>query len=109
MSINIKDLTLGQIEELQKLCTSSEKLAIDGTSSLGKHICVLQRGWVFMGDLYKNGSEYILKNASNVRIWGTSKGLGELAEKGPLSGTKLDPVPTTKFHELTVVVLIKCK
>lgn len=85
-----------------------EKTKDNAQSSLGKNICVLQRGWVLVGDLFKNGSEYTLENASVVRIWGTSKGLGELAEDGPLSSTKLDPCPATTFHELTVVLFMKC-
>lgn len=104
--MNIKDLTLGQVEELQKLFSS--KVSALESLDYGKQICILQRGWVFVGDLTKSGPDFVLKNGSVIRAWGTSKGLGELAENGPLSSTKLDPVPETKFHELTVVALIKC-
>ncbi len=71
-------------------------------------IVILQRGWVMVGRFSQNGSECTLENASVVRIWGTTKGLGELAINGPLSGTKLDPCPTVKFHELTVIATINC-
>lgn len=71
-------------------------------------IAILQRGWVFVGKLTKDGNECILTNAQNIRRWGTSNGLGELAEKGPLKETKLDKVGTVKFHELTTVALIEC-
>lgn len=71
-------------------------------------IAILQRGWVFVGRLTKEGSEMVLTDASNIRRWGTKDGLGELAAKGPLSETKLDKVGTVKFHELTTVALIKC-
>jgi hypothetical protein len=45
-----------------------------------------------------------LHNASVVRSWGTSKGLGELAESGPLTNTKLDKCNgLVEFDYLTVV------
>lgn len=50
----------------------------------GKHIAILQRGWIYVGDLEKDGPYFTLKNASCVRRWGTDKGIGELAENGPL-------------------------
>jgi hypothetical protein len=71
-------------------------------------IAILQRGWVFVGELSKEGSECTLSNAYNIRRWGTSEGLGELAAKGPLEETKLDKVGTVSFHELTTVALIDC-
>lgn len=71
-------------------------------------IVILQRGWIFVGSLTKNGSECTLTNASNIRRWGTTKGLGELAEGGPLSNTQLDKVGTVTFHELTTVAMIEC-
>lgn len=70
-------------------------------------IVILQRGWVMVGRLEKNGSECKLHQASVIRTWGTSKGLGELAMKGPLSGTKLDPCGgVVEFDYLTVVAAI---
>lgn len=68
-----------------------------------KQIVILQRGWVFIGDLSKDGEEFTLSNAKNIRSWGTTKGLGEIAENGPTSATKLDPAGTVRFHQLTVV------
>ena len=82
---------------------------IQGTEKMGKYIVVLQRGWVFVGDLERRGSEFRLTNASNVRKWGTKQGLGELAKKGPLSETQLDPCnDVVEWHELTTVFRLKC-
>lgn len=75
---------------------------------LGMNIIVLQKGWVVVGCLKKEGVEYSLSDGAVIRIWGTKKGLGELAENGPTSDTKLDPIPESKFHELTYVIRIKC-
>ena len=58
-----------------------------------KQISVLNYGWVLVGDRKydEKADEYILTNASVIRVWGTSKGLGELAKNGPSSSTRLDP------------------
>lgn len=77
-------------------------------SDMGKQIVILQRGWVVVGDLYKEGQDYTLENASVIRSWGTTKGLGEIAENGPNDKTILDPSPKMRFHELTVVAMMEC-
>ncbi len=69
-----------------------------------KRIVVLQRGWVAVGDLNRDASPQLkLENASIIRRWGTTGGLGELALKGPQKETKLDAAGTLEFHELAVV------
>ncbi len=71
-------------------------------------IVILQRGWVFVGRFHQEGNNCKLTDASNVRTWGTTKGLGELAEDGPQSNTKLDKVNDVQFHVLTAVATIDC-
>lgn len=71
-------------------------------------IVILQRGWVFVGKFSKKGSTCKLENAYNIRAWGTTKGLGELAESGPTSTTKLDKVNDVQFHEMTSIAMIDC-
>ena len=72
-------------------------------------IVVLQRGWVMVGRFEKNGSECKLHGASVIRNWGTTKGLGELAESGPTGSTKIDPTNgLVEFDYLTVVATIAC-
>lgn len=71
-------------------------------------IVILQRGWVFVGKFSQKGSRCTLTDAKNIRTWGTTKGLGELAEGGPTSSTKLDPVNDVSFHELTVIAVLDC-
>ena len=75
----------------------------------GKQIVILQRGWIFVGDMTRQGNECVLENAATIRSWGTTKGLGELAENGPQPNTKLDKCPTVRFHYLTMVGQIECK
>ena len=72
-------------------------------------IVILQRGWVMVGRFERNGSDCKLHNASVIRSWGTTKGLGEIAKDGPTSSTKLDPCNgLVEFDYLTVVASISC-
>lgn len=67
-------------------------------------IVILQRGWIMIGRLERNGSDCKLHNASTIRSWGTTKGLGELAQNGPTSKTVLDKCHgVVEFDYLTVV------
>lgn len=73
-------------------------------------IMILQRGWVMVGCLERNGSECKLHNAAVIRNWGTKKGLGELASEGPKTNTILDPCGgVVEFDYLTVVASISCE
>ena len=74
------------------------------TKPTKKQILVLQRGWVIVGDVSQESSMVSVSNCSVVRVWGTSNGLGELAENGPLSETVLDPCPPVQAHELSIVL-----
>ena len=71
-------------------------------------IAILQRGWVFVGRFYQEGVQCCLDEAACIRNWGTTKGLGEIAEGGPTSETKLEPTPKVRFHEGGIVCLIDC-
>ncbi len=70
-------------------------------------IAILQRGWVAIGrySVDKAGDCH-LDNAKIIRIWGTTKGLGEIAEDGPTASTKLDDCPAITFHPMTAVYLM---
>ena len=71
-------------------------------------ICVLQRGWAFVGYFERNGNDCKLTKASCIRRWGTTKGLGELVG-GPTKDTVLDFAGTVQFDYLTCVLTLDCK
>jgi hypothetical protein len=71
-------------------------------------ICVLERGWVMIGQLEKDGDEYLLINGSVIRRWGTTQGLGELASKGPLPETKLEKISLVRFNKSQLIFTISC-
>jgi hypothetical protein len=72
-------------------------------------IVVIDRGFVLHGVVTKIDSYVVIDHCSCIRAWGTTRGLGQLAETGPTSTTKLDPQPRTRVHELQVVQIIECK
>lgn len=72
-------------------------------------IAILDRGWVFIGramDYSQDPNTLRLTNASCIRYWGTTKGIGELALEGPKSGTKLDPAGFITVPMSSVIALI---
>jgi len=72
-------------------------------------IVILQRGWVMVGRFERDGSECKLHDASVIRAWGSTNGLGQLAHDGPTTKTKLDKCHgVVEFDYLTVVASISC-
>jgi len=73
-------------------------------------IAVLDRGFVYIGRVEHINDDFgndwiVLHNAKNIRIWGTTKGLGELVN-GPLSKTALDMVGTVRVPFKALISLI---
>jgi len=101
---------MNKLELVKALLSDDNSVKSEETFNYGSDIkiVILQRGWVFVGKFNQVGSHCTLTNAKNIRIWGTTKGLGEIAEGGPTSTTKLDDVNNVTFHELTVIATIDC-
>ena len=68
-------------------------------------IVVLDRGFVYVGHVTLDAEFVTIQHAKNIRIWGTTQGLGQLT-KGPLSSTKLDNVGTVKAPIRALISLI---
>lgn len=97
--------------------TTPQTISIDGTDYVRAdsittphtdstvRIVVLQRGWVVVGRYTEDGDDVTIDSASVIRVWGTTKGLGELVD-GPTSSTKLDKAGTVKAHRGAVVLTI---
>ncbi len=89
----------------------NETISIDGTTYTRRteppvwRIVVLQRGWVVVGRWHEDGDDITLTDASTIRRWGTTKGLGELVD-GPLADTILDQVGTVRAHRLGLVLTV---
>ena len=92
------------------------KVLIDGieytpaTDESPIKIIILQRGWCMVGRFERDGSDCKLRDAAVIRQWGTTRGLGQIAEEGPTDLTKLDKCHgVVAFDYLTVVATIDCK
>ena len=71
-------------------------------------IAVLDRGFVYVGLCSIADGFLTIAEARNVRRWGTSAGLGELAAKGPQPNSKIDSAGTIHAPLTALVHLIDC-
>ena len=74
-----------------------------------RKIVILPSGWVFVGIWQVQGTRVVLTESATIRKWGTTCGLGELAIKGPLKETILEPAGTTSFQLGTEIAALDCK
>lgn len=72
----------------------------------GFRIAVLDRGFVYVGEVSTDGEFCVIRGARNVRYWGTTDGLGQLALEGPTDKTKLDRVGTVRVPARALISLI---
>ena len=70
-------------------------------------IVVLDRGWVVVGNVSHIDGWTIIQEASVIRNWGTSRGLGEIAANGPTEKTILDGCPTVRARN--VIMEMECE
>ena len=106
--MDLDKLTVGELKEITRLaCVTRNKPKKQ--INHGLQIAVLQRGWVYIGEVSQHGDDYTIKDGACIRRWGTSKGLGEIAKGGPTANTELESVPEVKFHEAGKVFLIKAE
>ena len=94
--------------------TTPNSITVDGVEYFKKtsghrKIVVLDRGFVVTGNVTFAEPYVVITDCECIRVWGTTKGLGEIAYGGPTAKTKLDPQPTTRVHELQVVQIIDCE
>ena len=92
-----------------------ESINIDGVEYVRKNlvpacggikIVVLDRGFVYIGHVSIEGEFIVISNAKNLRVWGTTKGLGELVS-GPTSKTQLDNVGTVRAPVRAMIHMIE--
>lgn len=95
-------LTLNGVEYIRKDSIKQNSVPIGS-----KRIIVADRGWVFLGDCVNNEDGTVtIHNAKNIRQWGTTKGLGELAN-GPTGKTVADECGTVRCSPIVEINVIK--
>ena len=87
-------------ENDHKQCSTSK--------DLGQNIVVLDRGFVYVGNVTEDADRITITAAKNIRQWGTKDGLGEL-RRGPLASTKLDDAGDVVVYKRAVMHFIKCQ
>lgn len=65
-------------------------------------IIIAERGWIYVGRPTRVGDQLVIRDAFNIRKWGTTGGLGELARMGPREETVLDDYGTIRLHVLLI-------
>lgn len=73
-----------------------------------RQIIIGMERWQFVGFVQREGDHITITECQNIRRWGTTGGLGQLALKGPQSDTVLDDYGTVRIHVLAVVATIEC-
>lgn len=57
-----------------------------------RFIITIEGGWVFCGTCETIDDHHVTyRDVSNIRVWGTERGLGQLALEGATASTVLDP------------------
>lgn len=96
------------LEELKEIVGKSAPVTHNSPpKDLGCQIIVADRGFVYVGQTVVDGDYVRVTNARNIRVWGTSQGLGELVS-GPTKDTKLDQVGEILLPVKAVIHFIKC-
>ena len=91
----------------------NRKTAQPGSSAVEPNIkiVVLDRGFVYVGDVHYEGPTgdpdwIVITNASNIRYWSGTEGLGRVALKGPNSSDKIDKVGTVRAPLRSLIHII---
>lgn len=74
-----------------------------------KQIVIVKDGFVLIGDVVPAKGGCVVDNASIIRKWGTTRGLGQIALEGPTTETILDSVGKVFIHTHAITMQIDCK
>ena len=80
----------------------TKKHSVDGTC-----IVAADRGFVWVGDVERIGDYLLLRNAKNIRRWGTTRGIGELVN-GPTPSTVTDEQGEVVIPWQAVIHITRC-
>lgn len=104
MGTSIDGLTIGQARQLAAMFHAAHTYQDHG-------LCILaaDRSWVFVGHVTESGDRFVMTGSRNVIRWGTTGGLEQLAEEGPLPDTRLgDSAAKRTIPREAVKFLVAC-
>jgi len=84
------------------------KVMEETENNMGAQIVVLDRGYVYQGNVTRTGDTVTIHGAKNIRRWGTTRGLGQLAAGGPQLNTVLDEAGTVVAPLRAVIHFLQC-
>ena len=70
-----------------------------------RHIVVLDRGWIFVGNLSCKDDVYTLSNCKNIRKWSTG-GFGALSRSAKESGATMDDAAPLRFDKRAMIFVV---
>ena len=70
-----------------------------------RHLVVLDRGWIFAGDMSLKDNVYTVVNCKNVRKWGKG-GFGALTKSASLAGATLDECEPIRFKSSALIFAV---
>lgn len=108
--MNIDEITIGQARQLAAMFATQQpkQKTVSTAKDLGQNLVILDRGFVYVGNVTEFSDRIRITDAKNVRYWGTKNGLGEL-RNGPLPETKLDDCGEAIAYTKAVIAMIPCK
>ncbi len=107
MSINLNDLTLGQLNELKKMldCSKTVPVSVTAVDAPKQVIVRTYSAGVHIGTLAaQNGKQVTLKNAQRLWSWTGAFTLSEISQVGPKTAKLSIVVPTIDLSEAIEVI-----
>ncbi len=105
----IEDMKIGEVMRIVDALRPTDGEHATASACHGMAIVVLDRGFVYVGRVDTDANWCTIRDARNIRYWGTTKGLGQLATEGPTVNTKLDVTGTIKAPMRAVISIVATK
>lgn len=91
-------------EDVKKAIEVIEK-ATANCAKGDRHLVVLDRGWIFAGDMSLKDDVYTVTNCKNVRKWNKG-GFGALSKSASLAGATLDDCEAIRFKASAMIFAV---
>lgn len=104
--MDILDLTIKDALDIASMVNGASVSKQDAVCEYPLAIVVADRGFVYIGRVIVLDSWVNVYEASNIRYWGTERGLGQLAIEGPTSKTQVDVIGSVQIPIRAVISIV---
>lgn len=101
--MKLDDLTIGDAKRLAAMFSGANP--VRDQEELGWQVVVLDRGFVYVGEVHRDGDMYVMPAGRNIRYWGTDEGLHQLVTRGPTKDSKVDAPAIVRIPARAVISL----